>query len=323
VLFRSQLTIARANIASTRAELHELEELYADLQNRRTQIQQQISERRAALPMLRAKVADAEQAVAAAEQRKEIAVAKAAAVIGMPRDAMTESVTVDGETMPRWRSLSLLTVTAERAGVVHELAVTDGSWVHEGDRVLRTLRPQSLLFRAVALQSDIPRLQEPMTGQIVPPSGGQLATLGNLPVSVRFGLDGDPRDRDVEIIATWDTEDDTQHWGRHGLAAALEINAEGTGRYSIAVPRRAIVKDGLESILFRRDPNDPNKVIRTPVPLGASDGRWVEVRAGVAVGDEIVLDGSYELMLASSSVSQEGGHFHADGTFHAGDHEDE
>ena len=61
--------------------------------------------------------------------------------------------------------------------------------------------------------------------------------------------------------------------------------------------------------------------IRIEADMGATDGRWVAVRSGLMLNDEVVLAGAYELKLASqqSGVSQKGGHFHADGTFH-GEH---
>jgi len=40
----------------------------------------------------------------------------------------------------------------------------------------------------------------------------------------------------------------------------------------------------------------------------------------VREGDEIVLAGNYQLMLATSGSAPKGGHFHSDGTFHAEDH---
>ena len=47
-----------------------------------------------------------------------------------------------------------------------------------------------------------------------------------------------------------------------------------------------------------------------------------DTRSGLKLSDEVVLDGAYELNLATSTsgVRQKGGHFHADGTFHADDH---
>jgi hypothetical protein len=37
-------------------------------------------------------------------------------------------------------------------------------------------------------------------------------------------------------------------------------------------------------------------------------------------GDEIVVAGNYQLLLATSGTAAKGGHFHSDGTFHAEDH---
>ena len=52
--------------------------------------------------------------------------------------------------------------------------------------------------------------------------------------------------------------------------------------------------------------------------LGATDGRWVVIQSGVRAGDEVVVDGVYQLMLATSGSAANGGHFHSDGTFHEG-----
>ena len=43
-------------------------------------------------------------------------------------------------------------------------------------------------------------------------------------------------------------------------------------------------------------------------------------RANLREGDEIVLDGGFQLMLSVSGSIQKGGHYHADGTFHDGEH---
>jgi hypothetical protein len=80
------------------------------------------------------------------------------------------------------------------------------------------------------------------------------------------------------------------------------------------------VLDGTRRVFFRRDPANPDRAIRVEADLGADDGRWVVVESGVRAGDEIVLDGVYPLLLSTSGSMPVGGHFHADGTWHADDH---
>jgi hypothetical protein len=99
------------------------------------------------------------------------------------------------------------------------------------------------------------------------------------------------------------------------VSAYLEIALEG-GSADLAIPLAAVARDGLKSVIFRRDPKDSGKAIRLEADLGIDDGRWVEIKSGVAEGDEVVVDGVYQLMLATSGSAQKGGHFHADGTFH-------
>jgi hypothetical protein len=83
------------------------------------------------------------------------------------------------------------------------------------------------------------------------------------------------------------------------------------------------VKDGLTHVFFKRDPLDANKAIRVEADLGVDDGRWIGIKSELGPNDEVVLNGVYELRLASSQsgTSQKGGHFHADGSYHGKDDE--
>src|SRR5688500_1197854 len=97
----------------------------------------------------------------------------------------------------------------------------------------------------------------------------------------------------------------------------MEIAAEESGGAELAIPTSAIVKDELVHVFYRRDPNNPDKVIRMEADLGVNDGKWVAVQSGVKAGDEVVLEGVYELKLAGGGRGAGGGgHFHADGTWH-------
>ncbi len=56
--------------------------------------------------------------------------------------------------------------------------------------------------------------------------------------------------------------------------------------------------------------------------MGPGNDHWVTIQSGLAEGNEVVIDGIYELKLASSknNAGTDGGHFHADGSYHEGEH---
>jgi hypothetical protein len=80
-----------------------------------------------------------------------------------------------------------------------------------------------------------------------------------------------------------------------------------------------VLRDGLKSVVFVRDPKMPDRIFRAEVEPGTDDGRWVAV-TGIAAGASVVLDGAYELKLSTSSQQKKAGHFHADGVFCEGAH---
>ncbi len=307
VVSAEELAQARAALASTRAELAEVMEQEAELRSRKVEVQSELH---------------------AARERFDLLLLNASALLGIPvarLAASDESVaphTHEGDYAdtephrhPVWRELRLVEVRAAAAGVVESLALTNGAWAPESALVLSTVRPELLRFHARGLQSDLGRLRDGLPATIVPPKGGSIDPADTLSGTLQLGLGGDPDERTVEVFLT---PGRTAPWARPGVAAHLEITVEGSARPELALPVSATIRDGLDTVFFRRDPRDPNKVTRTIADLGVSDGRWVVVRSGVKEGDEVVLDGVYQLMLATTGAAAAGGHFHADGTFHEG-----
>nr|MBA3891628.1 hypothetical protein [Gemmatimonadaceae bacterium] len=184
--------------------------------------------------------------------------------------------------------------------------------------VLSTVDPSLVRFRAQALQADLPKISSAEAARIVPPPSPGFPIAGGVSATMTVGLEAHPAERTVTLIATPQA---SAEWIRPGVSAFLEIVVRGTEGPALAVPRSAIVQDGLTHVFFRRDPADPNKAIRVEADMGVSDGLWVVLNSGVMRGDEVVLSGAYELKLATqqSGAAQKGGHFHADGDFH-GDH---
>ena len=106
---------------------------------------------------------------------------------------------------------------------------------------------------------------------------------------------------------------------RPGVATHLELLLDGGAEPQLAIPSSAVVRDGLETVIFKRNPEEPDEVLRIPVEVLLQDGPWTVVQGEVERGDEVVREGAYELKLALDTGGNipKGGHMHADGTFHA------
>ncbi|MFT6864074.1 MAG: multidrug efflux pump subunit AcrA (membrane-fusion protein) [Akkermansiaceae bacterium] len=211
-------------------------------------------------------------------------------------------------------------VRAKEPGVIESLAVTNGTFVEETTLILTTVDPTKVRFRAIALQSDLPKFRNGQQVKIVPPQGAGNDLNESIEAELKIGLSADPRQRTMTLYAM---PGELKSWVRPGVSAFLEIAEESSDGVVLAIPRSSVVKDGLTHVFFKRDPRDANKAIRVEADLGVDDGRWIGINSELGPNDEVVLNGVYELRLASSQsgTSQKGGHFHADGSYHGKDDE--
>jgi hypothetical protein len=290
-----ELSQARVTLSSTQAEHADVMEKDAELEARARQAAAELDASRA---------------------RFDILIATAASLLGIGEDELKGPSSTDANAPPRWRTLATVDVRASAPGVVEALTVTNGAWVAPSSLVVSTIQPDRLRFMAHALQSDLTRLRDGLDVMIAAPrragGDGQDAMRGKLLI----GLSANPDERTMELFAT---PERLASWARPGVSAYLEITLEGASD-DLAIPLAAVARDGLKSVIFRRDPKDPDKAIRLEADLGVDDGRWVAIKSGVTEGNEVVVDGVYQLMLATSGSAAKGGHFHADGTFHEGEH---
>jgi hypothetical protein len=220
-----------------------------------------------------------------------------------------------------WKEIKEIEVRAQKSGVVESINVTNGAWADERITVLTVVQPDQLRFRALGLQSDLGILRDGLSATIVPPtptaSDRSISLQNTMHGVLSLGLSGDANERTIELYVT---PDKLVSWARPGVSAQLEIVTESTLSPELAIPLAAVQQDGVTPIIFRRNPNNPNEAIHLEADLGLNDGRWVAILSGLADGDEVVLDGGFQLMLATSGSIQQGGHFHSDGTFHEGEH---
>lgn len=215
-----------------------------------------------------------------------------------------------------WRGTDALEVRSATAGIVESLPLSTGAWAEEAALVMRVVQPQHVQLRARALQSRVARIADIRQGRIVPPAAESLEGAAGLEASVIPGTGLDASTRTLDVFAL---PRHSAPWARAGAAAFLELTTAGTAGPELAIPLSCVTRDGVTPVIFRRDPRDANKAIRMNADLGIDDGRWIVIRSGVLEGDEIVLNGAWQLMLATSGSAAKGGHFHADGTFHEGD----
>lgn len=288
---------ARGTLATARAELAEVLEKEAELRLRQAQIATELNAHR---------------------ERFELLLGNASSMLSLPVETLTQAAPDSAEQHPRWREIRKIEVRAEAPGVVESLGVTNGAWVDSGSLVLTTVQPDRLRFRAMGMQSDLPKFVNGATARIAPPRTQGLDVGDSVEAELQLGLDAHPDNRTITLIAR---PAELRPWMRPGVSAFLEIVADSSGGKALAIPRSAIVKDGITHVYFRRDPENPNQAIRMEADMGVDDGRWVVIHSGLMRGDEVVLDGAYELKLATaqSGASQKGGHFHADGSFHGDD----
>ena len=206
-------------------------------------------------------------------------------------------------------------VHARAGGVVEPELATSGRVLEANAAVVTITDPKKIRLRGIALQGDMSRLKEGQSARIVPVTKSYSESI---PATFRLALEADPEHRTVDVIAWPDGE--LPFWARPGVAALVEVVTNG-GSEEVAIPVAATIRDGLKTVIFRRDPAQPDAVMKIDGDLGVSDGVWVQVFSGLKEGDEVVTGGIYPLKLGSQGgAAPKGAHVHPDGTVHEGSH---
>lgn len=250
--------------------------------------------------------ADDASAVEARTARRRLLDAQIAAAVGLA---------VDDPRLEALLESTALTIHARAAGIVEPALPAPGAWIAAESRMLATMDPTRVRLRAHAPQGDLGRLKDGLPSRIVGAADGWK---DGIPARLALGLEADPTLRSHDLIA-WPRLAEgavLPGWARPGVNVLLEVQTSSGGG-ELAIPLAATIRDGLDTIFFRRDPADPDQVLRQIADLGTRDGAWVEVLTGVSEGDQVVVDGIYQLKLSGAGRAELGGHFHADGSFHA------
>ena len=208
-----------------------------------------------------------------------------------------------------------LTVFASENATVQSLELNEGAWGEQGAAALTLTARGELEFKANVFGND--SLAE-TSARLALTFGGETKFFsGTLRASPQIAEDSQmrtiyfrPENLPAEAFA--------------GQIAKLEIfTSEKLGENFVLVPNSAVIKVGVEDIVFVCVPEDENRFVPVSVKTLPSRRGMTPV-SGVSAGATVVTKGGYELkyVLPSAAGAQKktAGHFHADGKFHEGEH---
>jgi hypothetical protein len=202
----------------------------------------------------------------------------------------------------------IIKVLSPADGMVEELFKSDGSWLSIGDSVVKITDMHHLRFKALLPADEAVKLHDCTEAEVEGNRGVVKLSPGNgtglVPVYVLF-------ENKIRAIA--------------GQRSTMQIlshdhDHEHGEQKMIVVPHKAIVEINLKKYIFVKDKNDSDVFVAHPVRVLKTSGKFVAIDKMPYEGCQIVVEGAYELKIASSTKKNAAGHFHADGTFHDGEH---
>lgn len=170
--------------------------------------------------------------------------------------------------------------------------------IHLGDPV----EPDAALLEITDLSSvdAVARVPEASAGRLLPGTRARIR-LAAYPEKtftgelVRFGVAADTATGTLDAHFRLPNPDGLL---RPGLRAEFAIIVSSRPEV-LSVPREAVQGEGTASrVVFVKDFELPNAFVKSPVILGASNDRYVEIISGVFPGDEVVTRGAYSLSFA-------------------------
>ena len=300
---KSTSVVAEKALEQARVELAFLEQRLRNLKDvnvRRVELENQARSLKQAVLVKETEVAAARAGYDNAVRHYGVMLDAAASVTGLSSDELRREIpSGSGGTAPHWQRLASITVGAEADGIVEVVGVTQGGWAETSTVVLGTVDPGQIRFRAEAPQTQIARLRDGQDVAIVSPQGGNIDSKKRITGKIQLGYIGDAAQRTIPIYVSPETP---PTWARPGVTAYVEVYVGGSAAPCLAIPKSCIVRSGITDLIFRRLPEEPDRVLSIEVELGADDGRWVEVKKGLNKGDQVVKEGAYELKLANAQA---------------------
>jgi membrane fusion protein, heavy metal efflux system len=173
-------------------------------------------------------------------------------------------------------------------GVVAEAHAAAGEVVRPEDPLLTILDPQVLWVEAEVFDTDLPRVEQAKAA-LVRIEGYEQPFPATL---FRLGQVVSPTTRTTKAIFSVPNPDGRL---RPGMFASIAIGV-GPPRRLLTVPDAAVVEEGGRRFVFVK--LAPEGFVRRELVLGAREGEHWQVTTGLAPGERVVTQGTYQLRTA-------------------------
>lgn len=185
----------------------------------------------------------------------------------------------------RAQDLQAMTLAAPRDGIVIRVDLTQGQQAAAGAGALLIADPNRLVARLGVEPEDLDRLRvgtEVTIHPVFTPAWKIRTQIREIHAMI------DPATRLVEVLAPIPPS----QTARLILSSQVVGRIRLASRTALAVPRSAVLRAEGGAYVFTVS---HGKARKTAVETGLEEGDWVEIRAGLAAGAQVVTLGNYEL----------------------------
>jgi cobalt-zinc-cadmium efflux system membrane fusion protein len=195
----------------------------------------------------------------------------------------------------------IITLYAPISGKVTQNDMVIGGMVEEATEILTIMDPTRLWVEADIYEKDISRLALGQNVVVSVPAHqgeefrGQITYVGDI-------LDPDTRTITVRTEVA-----NPEGKLKPGMFADLNIELSANGT-ALVVPSSAVLDDEGESLVFIR--LEGNQFEPRHVTVGIRENSWVEVTSGLEAGEEVVINGNFQLKSKLYEAILEAGHVH-------------
>lgn len=208
-----------------------------------------------------------------------------------------------------------LIVSSPFAGRIQSLDLSEGAWGERGAGALTLVSSRALEFKGSAFGADA--FAGTQARLAVSVGGETLRLAGTLRVSAQI-------DEATQARTIYFVPENLPEGVFPGQVARLEVfRRDEADEGFVPVPSSAVIKVGVDDVVFVRDPHDENAFFARKVKTRPAR-RGVTPVKGVRAGETVVVKGGYELKYVlpadGNAAKKTAGHFHADGKFHEGEH---